>query len=621
MKILKSRVAIITHDLIMSFVAWQLAWLVRFNFSVPQIEWDFSLSCVGFVVIIQAVVNYYFGLYRGIWRFASLLDLKNILLASLVGMLCITCAIFVVFRLDLIPRSIFVLFPVFLIGLLGGPRFMYRLYKDSHSKLSNLQQQTTVLIIGAGRAGEMLARDMLRSGQYLPVGFIDDNPRLLNSEIHGVRVLATTTELLEQSQIHNPDCLVIAIPSISSKRMQEIASLCEDVNLPIRTLPNINDMVSGKVTLVNELRELSIEDLLGRDKVELNWEMVNKSITGKVVMITGGGGSIGSVLCHQIAELGPAKLIVYDNSELNLYKINEELSKKYRSVSIKFVLGDVCDALKSEYVVKEENPNFIFHAAAYKHVPILETDVYEAVRNNIFGTMNMINLADKYKCEKFVFISTDKAVNPANILGVSKRIAEMMCENKNKGSESKYITVRFGNVLGSNGSVVPLFKQQIKKGGPVTLTHRDITRYFMTIPEASQLILQATAMGNGGEIYVLDMGDPIKISFLAEQMIKLSGLVPEEDIDIEVIGLRPGEKLYEELFYEFEKEVATEHKKIRRATHPEMDFQLLNKKITELEEISNSFDTELTRRLMREIIDMDLKSGNEKNSNVLPLSK
>ena len=618
MKFLNKRSAIITHDVAMSLLAWQMAWMVRFNFSGPQIEWEFSLEAMFYVAVVQGLTNQYFGLYRGIWRFASMLDLKNIVLASFFGILGITCVLFVVFRLDLIPRSIFILFPVFLVCFLGGPRLAYRVYKDSATKIINLQSQITVLVIGAGRAGEMLVRDMLRSGQYLPLGFLDDDPRLLNSEIHGVRVLGTTSQILEQAEIHAPDSLVIAIPSISSKKMQDIVSRCEESNLPIRTLPNINDMVSGKVTLVNELRAVSIEDLLGRDKVELDWELINKTITGKVVMVTGGGGSIGSILCQQIAELGPKSLIIYDNSEFNLYKIHAKLVEKYRAVNITAVLGDVCDKLKSEQSLKQFKPDFVFHAAAFKHVPILEADVYEAVRNNVFGTSNMLELADKYHCEKFIFISTDKAVNPANMLGLSKRIAEMLCESKNRESSTKYITVRFGNVLGSNGSVVPLFREQIEKGGPITLTHPDVTRYFMTIPEASQLILQSTAMGQGGEIFVLDMGEPVKISFLAEQMIRLSGLLPEEDISIEVVGLRPGEKLYEELFYGFENEVNTSHEKIRLATHPELDFKLLKENIYELNQAFKDFDNDKLREKMHEIIELE-KYESKAVDNILPI--
>jgi FlaA1/EpsC-like NDP-sugar epimerase len=620
MKALNNRLAIIIHDIIMSLLAWQLAWLVRFNFSVPQTEWEFSLSGLIYIVAIQGAVNHYFRLYRGIWRFSSLLDLRNIALASFVGMLCAACALFIVFRLDLIPRSIFILYPVFLMFLLGGTRLAYRFYKDGSSKLTTLQHQTAVLLIGAGSAGEMLVRDMLRSGQYLPVGFIDDNPMLLNSEIHGIRVIGSTKDIIEQSEIHLPDCLVIAIPSISSERMRIIANACEEANLPIRTLPNIGDMVSGKVKLVHQLRALSIEDLLGRDKVELNWENVNKAITGKTVMITGGGGSIGSILCHQIAELGPKGLIVFDNCEFNLYNINAALRNKYKTVDIKFVLGDICDRLKTEHIIASEKPDFIFHAAAYKHVPILEADAYEAVRNNVLGTKNMIDLADKYNCEKFVFISTDKAVNPVNILGISKRIAEMICESKDKESATKYITVRFGNVLGSNGSVVPLFSEQIKSGGPVTLTHKDVMRYFMTIPEASQLILQSTTMAEGGEIFVLDMGMPVKISFLAEQMIRLSGLVPDEDIKIEIVGLRPGEKLYEELFYEFENEASTNHEKIRLATHPELDTKRLNSLIVELKTANDNFELEKAKSVMLKIISKE-EVAQMSSNNVLPLVK
>ncbi len=614
------RMAIVTHDIVMSMLASQLAWLVSFNFSVPPTKWELCLNSLVYVVAVQGMLNYHFGLYRGIWRFASILDLKNIVLASVFGILSIICVLFIVFRLDLIPRSIFILFPVFLVCLLGGPRLAYRVYKDSSSKIVNMQAQTTVLIIGAGSAGEMLARDMLRSGQYLPLGFLDDDKLLTNSEIHGVRVLGTSEDILKQSDIHQPDCLVIAVPSITSVKMQEIVSLCEQTGLPIRTLPNFNDMVSGKVTLVNELRDLSIEDLLGRDKVELNWDLINKTISGKAIMVTGGGGSIGTILCHQIAELGPRKLIIYDNCEFNLYKIYSALTEKFRSVDIKAVLGDVCDKVKSDYILQEERPEFIFHAAAFKHVPILEADIYEALKNNVFGTLNMLELADRYNCEKFVFISTDKAVNPANVLGLSKRIAEMICESRNMLSSTKIITVRFGNVLGSNGSVVPLFSEQIKKGGPLTLTHTDVTRYFMTIPEASQLILQSTAMGEGGEIFVLDMGKSVKISFLAEQMIMLSGLIPEEDIKIEVVGLRPGEKLYEELFYEFEKEMQTDHEKIRLATHPKLDFELLNKKMDVLKASFESFDINALKKHMEDIINLEKTAGDE-SSNVLKMKK
>jgi FlaA1/EpsC-like NDP-sugar epimerase len=573
----------------MAAVAWQATWWIRFNLDIPLYYWQLSLYVMPIILLIQGLVSWRFGLYRGLWRFASLPDLWNIFRAAVLGALCITIVLFIWNRLEGIPRAILILYPILLIFLLGGPRLAYRLWKDRSLNLKVAPDGQKVLIIGAGSAGEMLVREMLRDGNYIPVGFVDDNPLLKNSEVHGVRVLGTVEDLSQISRLRKIDLIVIAVPAATDEQMQRIVSKCEESTIPLRTLPKIQDMMSGKVTLA-ELHEVSIEDLLGRDRVELDWQIIRQGLTNKVVMVSGGGGSIGSELCAQISSLNPSVLVIFERNEFNLYNVQRSLLDTRSSLKIHAILGDLCDKAKVDHVLAVHKPDVIFHAAAYKHVPLLQNQSREAVRNNILGTKNLAESAIVHGCSKFVFISTDKAVNPANVLGASKRIAEMYCEWMNQRAKTRFITVRFGNVLGSDGSVVPLFREQIKKGGPVTVTHPDISRFFMTIREACQLILQAGAMGKGGEIYVLDMGDPVKIAYLAEQMIRLSGFVPGQDIMITYIGLRPGEKLFEELFYDSEGKQITEHPKILLARHSGIDWTFLKNKIEELEQACSVFD-------------------------------
>jgi FlaA1/EpsC-like NDP-sugar epimerase len=397
------------------------------------------------------------------------------------------------------------------------------------------------------------------------------------------------------------DLIVLALPSANSRQMRRLVGLCENTGVPFRTLPPIDSLMSGQVTL-NQLREVSIDDLLGREPVALDWQAIETELRGKKVLVTGAGGSIGSELCRQIARLRPAHLILLDSGEFNLYSIEMELTKKFPRLPISRCLNDVVDRPAVEKVFAESRPEIVFHAAAYKHVPMLEDQVREAARNNVLGTRTMAEVADRFGCETFVMISTDKAVNPANVMGTSKRAAEIFCQNLNKRSQTRFVTVRFGNVLGSAGSVVPLFKQQIEAGGPVTVTHREITRYFMTIPEACQLILQASVMGDGGEIFVLDMGEPIKIAYLAEQMIRLSGKVPGEDIDIAYTGLRPGEKLYEELFHEKEALQSTHHEKILLARHREFDWQRLTEILDGMVIACHSYHEANIRGLLSELV-------------------
>jgi len=596
------RTVVVLHDLIMVAVAWLLAWLVRFNLEIPYPGWERSIYILPNILALQAVIFWRYKLYRGRWRFASLPDLWNIIKASLLGALCITLIMVIMYRLVGIPRSILIMYPIFLIFLLGGSRLGYRLWQEHfYSLKQTLLTGTRVLVIGGGSAGEMLVRDMIRDRNYLPIGIIDDNPKLKRSEIHGIRILGSIDRLKELVEQCMPNIIVIAIPSASSKQMQRIVNACEETAIPMRTLPKLSEMVTGGTSL-NEIRDVSIEDLLGRETVNLEWDIIRTGISGKIVLVTGGGGSIGSELCRQIIQLNPLKLIIFEQGEFNLYKIQHELSRSTDIVEIIPVLGDVCDVLKVNTVFEKFTPDFIFHAAAYKHVPILEEEIREAVKNNILGTACLADAAGKFQCNKFIFISTDKAVNPSNVLGMSKRVAELICEYKNNKFNTQFITVRFGNVLGSDGSVVPLFQKQIKSGGPVTVTHPEVTRYFMTIKEASQLILQACVIGIGGEIFVLDMGKPVKITYLAEQMIRLSGAIPGKDISIEFTGLRAGEKLHEELFYDNEIIEPTLHNKISLVNHIDINFDSIAYILAELEKACNTFDEERLSKLLREII-------------------
>ncbi len=561
---LRSRTAAFVHDLVMIPAAWFLAFWLRFNLGdIPQEFVDGALTALPLVILVQGLVNWMFGLYRGVWRFASLPDLTRIVKAVLAGTALILFALFIFNRMQSVPRSVPVLFALLQLLLLSGPRVLYRWLKDHRLALRAGQR---VLIVGAGRAGEMLVRDMLRDPAqgWLPVAFVDDKLRRQGGEVHGVPVRGPTPMIPELSENLEIDLILLAIPSASTKDMQRLVALCERAGRPFRTVPELQSLMAGQVS-VSQVRPVSIEDLLGRDPVELDWDAIRASLAGKVVLVTGGGGSIGAELCRQIAASRPSRLVVVDNCEFNLYRIDMELRETYPGLQVESRLLDVTDATAIQGLFGRERPKIVFHAAAYKHVPLLEHQVRAAIRNNVLGTDLVARAADAFQCEQFVLISTDKAVNPTNIMGATKRVAEILCQSLGAESPTRYITVRFGNVLGSAGSVVPLFRRQIARGGPVTVTHPDIERFFMTIPEACQLIMQAAAIGEGGEIFVLDMGEPVKIRYLAEQMILLSGKRPGEDIEIEYIGLRPGEKLYEELFYASEDLAPTLHPKIRVA--------------------------------------------------------
>jgi FlaA1/EpsC-like NDP-sugar epimerase len=614
----KRRIAIVVHDICMVAAAWLLAYLTRYNFQIPYNVWTVISQTLPVVLAIQGLILWRFGLYRGVWRFASVPDLWNIIRAAAIGVFIIAVVEFLINRLAGIPRTILLIYPVYLIFLLGAPRLTYRIWKDYRVGMLNSADRKRVLILGAGRAGEMLARDMRRDTTFLPVGFLDDQRSLKGSKVHDLPVLGQIDRLPEIARSYALDLVIIALPSATNAQMRRVVEVCENSGVEFRTLPRIQDMGSHQPT-VSELREVNIEDLLGRTPITLDWNRISNGLTGQTVLVSGGGGSIGSELCRQIARLRPAALVLFENNEFNLFEIERELRGKFPDLTLHAYLGDVRDRASVVRAFERFQPQVVFHAAAYKHVPMLESQAREAVRNNVLGTRLMAQTADRFGCNAFVMISTDKAVNPANVMGATKRVAEIYCQSFAQRSRTRFITVRFGNVLGSAGSVIPIFQQQIKAGGPVTVTHKDMTRYFMTIPEAAQLIMQSAVMGQGGEIFVLDMGEPVRISYLAEQMIRLSGKIPGQEIEIVYTGLRPGEKLYEELFYAQEEYKPTGHDKILLARSVEVDWATLTANVRAIEEAVEQYDEGEVHRLLEQIVPE--LAAQQSVSNVIPFER
>ncbi|WP_245395051.1 polysaccharide biosynthesis protein [methane-oxidizing endosymbiont of Gigantopelta aegis] len=596
----RSRTTVFIHDFLMVPVAWLGAYWIRFNLQeIPVNYWDSALTYLPWVMGFQTVVFWLFGLYRGIWRFSSIPDLIRIIKAVCVGAFVIACGLFLYNRLEGVPRSVIVLYVMLLLLLLAAPRFLYRLWKE---KAHFQTQGKRALIVGAGSAAELLVRDLCTSpdAEYQPVLLVDDNKNRLHREIRGVRVGGTIDDIPELIRQWDIEAILIATPSADERQMRRIVSYCEASQLPFKTLPSVNELLSQKITQ-ESLRDVSIEDILGRDPVKLDWKHISASLCDKVILVTGGGGSIGSELCRQLARMKPKRLVVFDQSEYNLYCLEKNLKDAFPELVFDIVLGDVADNIAIDAAFASYHPAIVFHAAAYKHVPMLEHQVREAVHNNLIGTRHVAHCAIKYGVQRFVLISTDKAVNPTNVMGATKRAAEILCQNLDKEDSTRFITVRFGNVLDSAGSVVPLFREQIKAGGPVTVTHPDITRYFMTIPEACQLIMQAEAVGNGGEIFVLDMGQPVKIAYLAEQMILLSGKKPGQDIEIKYVGLRPGEKLYEELFHEQEAMIKTEFSKLYLAKARSYDSNWLEQ-VDQLDVFCQKRDEQKIRELLKQLV-------------------
>ena len=558
-----------THDFLAAGTAWFLAYWLRLNLAIPAEYhpgmWKAMLVCIP----IQAYAYQTFGLYRGVWRYASLPDLRRIVFAVATGALVGPFALMMLGLNVGIPRSVFLLEPILLLLIMGGNRVAYRSWKEYRLFGATRSQGAPVLVIGTGDAAITLTKELTRSADWRVVGLIDDDPRLSGRVLQSATVVGGLDTLAQNAAQLEATHVIIALPEATHRERRRIVDLCREANLKVLTIPSFDDLMSGKVQ-VSAIRQVELDDLLGRDPVVLDSEGLKGLLTNQTVMITGAGGSIGAELVRQIVRYSPALLVLVENGEFALYNMEQELGRIAPGQACACVIGDVRDAHRMRQALTHYRPSVLFHAAAYKHVPMMEDEnAGEALANNVQGTATLGAAAIAAGVAKFVLISTDKAVNPTNVMGASKRLAELVCQSLDAPATTRFVMVRFGNVLGSTGSVIPKFKEQIAAGGPITVTHPDIVRYFMSIPEAAQLVLQAGTMGRGGEIFVLDMGEPVKITDLARDMIRLSGFA-DDDIRIEFTGLRPGEKLFEELLADSESTRPTPHAKLRIAKPSEV---------------------------------------------------
>ena len=553
------------HDVVASGVAWLVAFWLRFNLDVPHEFLMTALQTLPWVIGINALLFWRLGLYRGLWRYASLSDLQKILMSVSLASIASAALVLQLAPAPAVPRSVFVIALLLLIGAMSGSRLLYRAWKEQRLLgVVRHPEANPVIVLGAGASASALLRDLANSGQWRVVALLDDDQRKQGGAIHDVRVLGTLERAGEIAQRMGVTQAIIAMPGATHAARKRALDLCQAAGLRVMTVPAYADIVSGKVS-VSQLREVELDDLLGRDPVQLDDAQLSGFLKGKAVLVTGAGGSIGSELCRQIARFAPARLVLVENSEYALYLIEQEFRDRYPGLPVIAAIGDVKDEARVKEVFTRHAPEVVFHAAAYKHVPLMERDnAFQAVANNALSTIVTARAAQAAGTETYVLVSTDKAVNPTNVMGASKRLAEMLCQALQPRAATRFVMVRFGNVLGSTGSVIPRFREQIARGGPVTVTHPEIERYFMSIPEASQLVLQAAQLGKGGEIFVLDMGEPVKIAELARQMIRLSGF-SEQDIRIEFSGLRPGEKLFEEVLVDDETTLPTPHPKLRVA--------------------------------------------------------
>lgn len=575
---------------------------LRFDAHIPVQYLNIFLHSFILLTLMNIFIFYLFGLYRSLWRYASIDELIQILFAAVIASIC--NFIFGYFLDMMYPRSVYTFAGVLTFILLGGSRLSYRvLRRVKNFSVRKEDHKTRVMIIGAGDAGAMVIRELKKHSELscLPVAVIDDNRAKHKNNIHGVPVRGGRNKIIEIARKEKIDEIIVAIPSAKKFQLAELLDICKETKCRLKTLPGVYELINGAVDIKN-IRDVSIEDLLGRDESKIDVQGIAGYLDNETVLVTGGGGSIGSELCRQIAKFRPRKLLIFDIYENNAYDLQNELLSVYKNkkIGLEVLIGSVRDKERLKEIFELHKPGVVFHAAAHKHVPLMEANPAEAIKNNVLGTLNVAQCADKYGVKRFVLISTDKAVNPTNIMGASKRLCEMIVQSLDKHSETEFVAVRFGNVLGSNGSVIPLFKRQIARGGPVTVTHPEITRYFMTIPEAVRLVIQAGAMAKGGEIFILDMGDSVKIVDLAKDLIRLSGFEPEVDIKIEFTGLRPGEKLYEELLLAEEGMKSTSHREIFIGSPLELSF---NEILLWIRALENSLsDPEELKECMAKIV-------------------
>lgn len=604
--LLLRRVCLIILDIILTVIASVAALATRFEFNIMQIPEEFSgvlWKDEIFFVLITLIIFGIFRIYSSLWEYAGLEEAFNIIGAVVVSTLCELAIVVGTGRH--LPRSYYVVRTFYLATLVGASRFCYRIIRLRIRKKETFtisRKKKKIMLIGAGEAGRTLIQE-IQNSRYLDQKVccvIDDNSRKIGRFIMGIRVVGDRYAIQKNVEKYGIEQIIIAIPSAGSKKLRPILDICKETGCELKILPGMYQLVNGEVN-VSKLRPVNIDDLLGREEISVNMEEILNYVSGKTILVTGGGGSIGSELCRQIASHTPGKLIIFDIYENNAYDIQQELNMKYPELNLIVLIGSVRDYNRIEKIFAAHKPDIIYHAAAHKHVPLMESSPNEAIKNNVLGTYNLVLAADRWKVKKFVQISTDKAVNPTNIMGASKRVCEMIIQSFNRHSQTDYVAVRFGNVLGSNGSVIPLFKKQIAAGGPVTVTDPEIIRYFMTISEAVSLVLQAGAYAKGGEIFVLDMGEPVKILDLATNMIRLSGYKPGKDIEIKFTGLRPGEKLYEELLMDEEGMTDTPNKLIHIGHPIDVDENKLYYALRVMEDAAAN-ETDDMRLIMESIV-------------------
>ena len=603
-QLLIRRVCLIILDILCIIAASFLALLTRFEFDFHQIPPDFLKVIYEygpFIIVVTLIIFTFFHVYSSLWEYAGIEEVFSLIAACLLS--AVAKIVVISFTWSTMPRSWYVLDTMYLMILIGATRVSYRLIRlRRQNRKFPWVKRKKVMIIGGGEAGRTLITE-IQNSKYLDqkvACIIDDDPKKIGRYIKGIKVVGNRDSIKKNVKRYNIQQIILTIPSVNSARIRPIVEICQDTNCELMILPGVYQLVTGEVK-ASKLRPVKIEDLLGRDEVHINLNEIMDYVSGKVIMVTGGGGSIGSELCRQIAEHRPKQLIIFDIYENNAYDIQQELVRKHPELDLVVLIGSVRDENRIDSIFEQYHPEIIYHAAAHKHVPLMEDSPNEAIKNNVLGTYNMVRMADKWNVKRFVQISTDKAVNPTNIMGASKRICEMIIQTYNKESNTEYVAVRFGNVLGSNGSVIPLFKKQIAEGGPVTVTHPEIIRYFMTIPEAVSLVLQAGAYAKGGEIFVLDMGDPVKILDLAKNMIRLSGYKVDQDIKIEFTGLRPGEKLFEELLMDEEGMTDTPNKLIHIGHPIDVDEVKLFHALRVLEQAAQS-ETDDMRLIVESIV-------------------